>query len=462
VDPLRRTMTADDLRNQVTGPVLLPGDSGYEAEARPYNTACAHRAAAVVGARNTADIEAAVRYSGHHGRAVAVQCTGHGAFAPADDAVLVSTRRMTGLSIDAAARTARIEAGVRWGQVIAEAAKYDLAPLHGSSPSVGAVGFTLGGGLGPLGRRYGFAADRVRRLEIVTGDAVARTADPDRNADLFWAARGGKGNFGIVTAMEVDLFPVRRIYAGCVYFDARYTGTVLHAFRDWVEGLQEDTTASVALVRMPTRDDVHPMLRGRFTVQLRVVHLGDPAAGQALLAPMRSAAPSIRDTVADVPYSSIASVYNDPTEPFPFWEKATLLRELSPAAVESVVDIVGPDADSPFAIVDIRHMGGALSRPPEHANAVAGREGKFSVTLIGSLKAHPHTAMDERSARLLHALSPVAHGTGAGLMNFLGNAHTPDDVARAWPAATYRRLQRVKRAYDPSNTFRVGYPIAPR
>ncbi|WP_218125992.1 FAD-binding oxidoreductase [Sinosporangium album] len=439
--------------------MFLPGGSGYEPEADAYNTACIHRPAVVVGAMNTQDIADAVTYASGRDLAVAVQCTGHGAFVPANDAVLLSTRRMTRMTIDPVARTARIQAGVRWKQVIEAAAPYGLAPLNGSSPSVGAVGFTLGGGLGPLGRRYGFAADNVRTLEMVTADGRVRVVDQDREPDLFWAARGGKGNFGIVSSMQVDLFPVPRIHGGGVYFDGVDAPAVLHAFREWVWTLPEDFAASVALIKLPDLPRVPTPVRGKFVAHLRVVYLGEAAEGDRLLAPMRKAAPVVLDTVRDMPYSEVGSVYNDPPDPFPFWERATLLRALPEEAVESLVSLGGADSGSPFNLIDIRRMGGALGRSPEPANAVGGRDGEFSVTIFGSLLTHRERDMNERVTRLFEALSP--YSTGAGLLNFQGNAHTPDDVARVWPAATYRRLQEIKRAYDPRNVFRGAYPIPP-
>ncbi|HSU11167.1 MAG TPA: FAD-binding oxidoreductase, partial [Pseudonocardia sp.] len=201
----------------VAGPVLVPGDPGFAEEVTGYNLAAVTAPAVVVGATSADDVAEAVRWAVATHRKVAVQATGHGLYADLGDTVLISTRRMDAVHVDPDTRTARVGAGARWRAVIDAAAPHGLAPLNGSSSTVGVVGYTTGGGLGPLSRSFGFAADHVRRLEIVTADGQVREVDPGRNADLFWAVRGGKGNLGIVTEIEFDLMPVARFYGGGIF-----------------------------------------------------------------------------------------------------------------------------------------------------------------------------------------------------------------------------------------------------
>ena len=181
------------------------------AEAAGFNTAVVHRPDLVVAARAVADVAAAVAHARRTGTRVAVQATGHGAARPLEGGVLVSTRAMQEVSVDPVARTARVAAGVRWRAVIDAAAPYGLAPLSGSSSGVGAVGYTLGGGMGHLGRRHGFSADHVRRVELVTADGRIRSVTADSDPELFWAVRGGQARFGIVTELEIDLVPVPEV-----------------------------------------------------------------------------------------------------------------------------------------------------------------------------------------------------------------------------------------------------------
>src|SRR3954468_4290645 len=258
--------TLDVLRRQVAGPVLEPGDAGYEEEGASFNQIVSHRPPIVVGAVCSDDVAATVRFAVQHGLAVAVQSTGHGASFPVEDGVLINTRRMTSVSIDVQRGVARIGAGAKWAAVIEAAAPYGLAPLSGSTSDVGAVGYTLGGGLGPLGRRYGFAADMIRSAEVVTGEGRIRTVTEDDDTGLLWGLAGGKGNLGIVTELEVGLVPVARLYGGALFFPGADARTVLHAWREWVQTVPEEMTSSVALIRLPNNDHVPPPLRGLLSV----------------------------------------------------------------------------------------------------------------------------------------------------------------------------------------------------
>ena len=255
---------AGSLGAVVDGVVRVPGDDGYAEECATYNLSLPRRPAVVIGAASPGDVSSAVQFGAARGLPVGVLATGHATSVPADGAVLVTTRRMNAVSIDPVARTARAEAGVRWQQVIEAAAPHGLAPLNGSSPLVGVVGYTLGGGLSPVGARArGWAADHVRAIEMVTADGEPVRTTPQRDADLFWAVRGGKDNFGIVTAIEFGLFEVERLYGGALYFPGELTADVLAAFQECAPTLPEEMTMSVALMRLPPLDIVPEPLRGR-------------------------------------------------------------------------------------------------------------------------------------------------------------------------------------------------------
>jgi FAD/FMN-containing dehydrogenase len=272
---------------------------------------------------------------------VGVQATGHGPSVPADGAVLVNTRRMPDLEVDPAAATARIGPGVKWKRVIEETGPYGLAPLVGSTSDVGAVGYLTGGGLPVLGRRYGFAADRVRALELVTADGRLRLATANRHPELFWAVRGGKGNFGIVTAVETDLMPVNRLYGGGLFFPGAATREVLSGWLAWTASQPEEMCSSLVLFRFPDMPGVPKPVRRTFMIHVRVAYTGWPANGERLLRPLRALGPII-DTVVDIPYTSIGEIHNDPTEPMPVLDCGTLLRELDDEAVEQLTALTGP------------------------------------------------------------------------------------------------------------------------
>lgn len=448
------------LREQVTGRVLAPGQDGFEEEAAGFNLAVRHRPAVIVAAEGPADVAAAVRLAAAHGLPVAVQATGHGAVQAADGALLISTRAMREVVVDPAARTATIDAGCTWGEVLAAAAPYGLAPLCGSATAVGVVGFTLGGGIGPVARTFGFAADHVRRITVVTGDGVVRVADPGSEPDLFWALRGGKAGFGVVTSITVDLLPLTHLYGGGLFYAAEDAGRVLHAYRTWSATLPEATTTSVALLRLPPLPELPPQLSGRFVVHLRVAHVGEGQEAEALLAPMRAVAEPVLDAVGPLPYTAIDSIHQDPTGPMPVAERGALLRELTGETVDALLAAAGPAAQVPLAVVELRQLGGALAREPKEPNAVGGREAAFSLLAIGApVPELMETAVPAAVRSVVEAVAPWA--TGGALINFQGGALAPEQISRAWPERTLRRLSELRNVYDPANLFRFGH-VVPR
>ncbi|MFF5229709.1 FAD-binding oxidoreductase [Dactylosporangium sp. NPDC000521] len=435
------------------GPVFVPGDEGYAAEVASWNVATHHEPLVVVGATSAQDVAAAVRWAGTNGLPVAVQATGHGAVRPVTGGLLVTTGRMTAVSVDPVTRTARAAAGVRWKQVVEAAAAHGLAPLNGSSTHVGVVGYTLGGGAGPLGRRYGFAADHVRSVEIVTADGALRTVDADHEADLFWAVRGGKGNFGIVTEIEFGLFEVAGFFGGGIYFPGSHAADVLYAYRAWTAGLPEEMSTSVALLRLPPLPQLPEPLRGAYVAHLRVAYLGTPEDGAALLAPMRAAAPAIIDDVSWLPYSAVDAVHQDPVDPVPSRERGVLLNELTAQTVDHVLAVAGPQVDVPLMMVEIRHLGGAFARTPTIPNAVSGRGAQYSLFAIGLGLPELAPVVDEVTARLL-----AVETMPGGLMNFSGHAG-PEALLANWATADRDRLLRIKRSYDPTNVFSSGQAL---
>lgn len=440
----------DRLVGRVKGEVLLPGDPGYDAELAGFNEIARHRPALVVAAVHAEDVVAAVRFARERRLAVGVQATGHGIAAPDEHTVLISTRRMNTVAVDPASRTARAEAGAQWHQVIAAAAPHHLAPLNGSSPLVGVVGYTLGGGLGPLGRQYGYAADHVTRFDIVTADGRHRTVTADADPDLFWAVRGGKGNFGVVTALEFALMPVRRLYGGGLYFPGDSAAALLRTWRDWTRQAPEAMTSSLALLRLPGLPGVPDHPAGRLAVHVRIAFTGPAEEGERLVRPLREAGPVLADTVAEMLYTSVADIHQDPTEPLPYHERNIVLRDLDDAALARLLEVAGPDADCTDPMVEVRQLGGALSRPPAVPNAVGSRDGAFTLSTL-CLPGSPD--------RVLAPLS--GWGTGRRYLNFLAGPDTAGAAADCYDEPTRARLTLLKERYDPENLFRRGHALKP-
>jgi FAD/FMN-containing dehydrogenase len=451
----------DSLRRQVAGPVLVPGDDGYDAEVASFNQIATHRPPVVVGAACADDVAATVRFALRHGLSVSVQSTGHGASFPVEDGILISTRRMDIVSVDVQSGVARIGAGAKWAKVMAATAPYGLAPLLGSTSDVGAVGYTVGGGMGPLGRRYGFAADRVRSLEIVTGDGRLRTVTADDDTGLFWGVRGGKGNLGIVTAMEIDLVLLPRLYGGAMFFAAEDSAKVLHAWRDWVDTVPEEMTSSVALLRLPDIDVVPPPLRGKLTLHVRIAYIGEACNGEKLVAPLRAVATPMIDLVRDMPVTESDSIHMDPTDPQPAWHDGRLLSSFPAEAVDALLATAGPDVDVPLIFAEVRHMGGALGRPAAVPNAVAGRDGAFSLFVLGPAMTGLTPAVEAAGTRVIEALAPWQ--TTGRLYNFLGTTDKGSAaVAAAYRPADAARMQELKDRFDPHGIFRHGHSLQTR
>src|SRR4051794_1515724 len=258
-------VAARRLARLVDGPVHVSGDPGYDAGRRTLDPGFESRPSAVVEARSAADVRAAVVIAREHDLPLAVQATGHGTKVPCDGGVLVRTGAMATVLVDPDRRVAHVGAGTRWADVLAAAAPFGLAPLSGSDPSVGVAGYTLGGGLGWLGRRHGFAADTLRRAEVVTAEGGLVAASAAEHPDLFWALRGGGGGFGVVTAMEVALFPVDRVYAGTVWFPVARAGETLARYRDWIAHAPDALSTAVLLTE----------LDGERALALKVMHAGE-------------------------------------------------------------------------------------------------------------------------------------------------------------------------------------------
>lgn len=446
------------LAAEVEGFVAVPGEPGYEVADQLFNAVTRQRPAVVVGARSVADVQAAVRFAAEWSLPVAVQATGHGVVVPADGAVLISTRELRGVNVDQATRTAWLQAGVRSGELIAAAAEVGLAPVNGASPLVGTVGYTLGGGVGPLGGPYGYAADHVRELEMVLADGSLVTATPEQHPDLFWAARGGKDNFGVVTHLVTDLVPVARLYGGGIYFPGESTAEVLGAYRSWVETVPDELTSSIAMLRFPPIEQIPEPLRGRFVVHLRISYTGSEQEGAELVRPMRAVAPALIDTVREMPYAEVATIHNDPTEPAPAVESSAALRALDPETVEVLLNLAGPAVDVPLVAVELRHLGGALSRPPARPNPIR-RDARFSLFVVSVTFPGTEQAARECQDRLIEALTPWRLGP---YVSFLAsNITEQSDIAAAFAPADHARLRQVKATYDPENRFRINHNIPP-
>ncbi len=441
------------LSGRIAGRVHLPGEDGYTALATPWNLATTATPAAVVEVVSALDVAEAVTFAATVGLPVAVQATGHGIDGPLHDALLIHTGRLAELVVHPQG-WARVGAGVKWAPVLEAAAEHGLAPLCGSAPDVSVVGYTTGGGIGPVARTWGAASDRVRAFDLVTGDGQIRRVTAESEPDLFWGVRGGKGSLGIVTAMEFDLVHQPEVYGGGLYLDGAHAADVLHTWRQWCADLPQEATTSVALLNLPDGvPGVPPPLAGRFSVCVRFVWTGDHARGQEVFAPMRVFAEPIMDMVGPMPFAQIGMVHADPVDPLPAHETNTLLRALPEDMVDALLALAGPGTGSPQLLTEIRQFGGALAREPEVPSALCHRDAAFSLETIGLMFPPVATAVVAHATEVAAAMAPWA--TGGQLPNFSPGAG-PDGFRRCYDEVTYARLAALADRYDPHRVFTVG------
>jgi FAD/FMN-containing dehydrogenase len=434
------------------GTVAVPGDKAYDALVSPWNLAVPVRPAAVLAAFDAQDVVEAVQFAARHGIRVTPQATGHGPMAALTTELLVTTKELDEVVIHPDEGWARAGAGVKWLKVVEAAAPYGLAPLSGSITDVGIVGYTTGGGLGPMARTYGLAIDKVRAIEVVTGDGVLRRATPTEHPELFFALRGGKGMLGIITAIEFDLVYQPRFYGGSLWFDGDDAASVIEQWLHWSEDLPELGTTSIALFQLPEMEGVPPMLAGRLTLSVRFVWTGSAEEGERWFAAMRAAGPVILDDVADKPYTAIDSVHTDPLDPTPAFEAADVLTDFPAEAVDALLALTGPGAASPQILVEVRQLGGAFARPGEHPAAFASRAAAYSLLVVGISEI---PGVEDHAAAVLEAMAPWVGGQR--LPNF---TFTPEEYVDAYDEVTLARLRRAVRTYDPDGVMTIGSVLA--
>ncbi|MEA2493274.1 MAG: hypothetical protein QOJ29_1185 [Thermoleophilaceae bacterium] len=451
--------TVDELRERLDGDYVTPEDTHWDDARVAWNLAVDQRPAAVAIPESVEDIVEVVRYARANGYRVAGQSTGHNAGPLAeglDHTVLVKTHKMRGVKIDPAAGVARVESGALWMDVTYPAGEYGLAPLAGSSPDVGVAGYSLGGGISWLGRKHGLATNSVIAIELVNANGDQIRASSVENPDLFWAMRGCGGSFGIVTAIEMRLYPVRELYAGWLIFPMERAEEVLNAWRDWVDTVPDEVTSVGRLLQIPPLPDVPEPLRGRRLVVVEAAMLMGADDASRLLRPLRKLGPEM-DTFATMPATELQTLHMDPPHPVPGMGDHMLLRDLTPAGIENTVQVAGAGSTSPLLSVEFRHLGGKLGRSEPGNGATGSIDARFAMFAVGM-------TMDPVMTAAVSAYLPVVkealarYDSGREYLNF---AEHRTDVRRLWPMDTYHRLRQVKREHDPLDVFRSNHPVPP-
>lgn len=439
-----------------SGHVYRPDDDGFEAARGAWNRCIQHQPELVVRAGSADDVRNAVAYASAQGLPLAVQSTGHGIPHQLTGGVLLDVSDMTGVSVDPKAQTVTLEAGAQWREVAQATDRHGLAPLSGTAWNVGAVGYTLGGGLSLMLRQYGFNADSILSAEVVTADGQLRQVSPTEHPDLFWALKGGGGNFGVVTSLTIRVYPVSRVYNGMIIYPAERSREVIAAWRDWTCAVPDTVTSAAMLVTVPPMPTVPEMLHGKKIVVIRAtVSDGDASAIEELKSTLGE---PMMDTFGETSYLEAALSGLEPEDPLPAASATALLRDVSEATADRIAALL--ESELPFIMIDIRHLGGAAGREPEQPSPIGNRDAGFMLATHG-IAEDPTIAraIEEESER---AFADCGEDLHPGLLtNFISHNSTLEQVRRIYSPAAFARLQEIKRAYDPQNLFRMNHNIPP-
>ncbi len=444
------------LAGGLRGAVILPGDAGYDDARRVANRVVDRRPAAIVQPVDSAEVARVVRFARQAGYPLAVRSGGHSlaGHGVADGAVVVDLSAMKAITVDPDARVATAQGGVLAGEYVKATFAQGFTTPLGDTGTVGLGGLTLGGGVGWLARKHGLTIDALLAVELVTADGEVIRASADEHPDLFWAVRGGGGNFGIVTRFEYRIHPIGTVFGGALIMPA--TRDVLRSHVPIAASAPESLTTIAMLMAAPPMPFVPAEHHGRLVFLVGLVNDGDPEAGRAAIAPYRDVAAPLGEMVGPMPYPAIYEL-GGPEAPMASVTRSLFLPALDDAAVDTILDFMDRRS-SPMAIVQLRVLGGAMSRVPAAATAFAFRDRQILLTIINPFldpaEAPVHKAWVEA---LFEALRPA----GAGVYSNFLEDEGPARVREAYPGVTYQRLTAVKRRYDPQNVFRNNQNIVP-
>lgn len=449
---------AHALRGLLDGRLHLPGDPGYDAARVPWNFAVDQRPAAVAFPRTAAEVATVVRVAANAGLRVAPQSTGHNAGPLAaqglDDTVIVRTSEMATAIADPSRGIVRVEGGAIWEPAVDAAAAHGKAVLHGSSPDVGIAGYSLGGGIGWYARQHGLASSSITAVEIVIADGTLVRADATTNAELFWAVRGGGGNFGVVTALEFKMFDIETAYAGMMLWSLRDIEPVLRAWAAWAPDAPDEITTSFRAMRLPDMPDLPEFLRGQELVVIDGAVLGSDARGEELIAHLRALKPFM-DTFLRVPAKSLVRLHMDPEGGAPGISSSAMLGSFPDAAVDAFIAEAGPDAQTSLLMAELRQLGGALARPHEGGGVVNKLDAQF-VSFAAGMAMSPEMGAQVHAdaTRFNQAMAPFDNGRQYG--NF---AEGTVDAHSIYADDVWTQLTGIRSAVDPHGVFQANHAL---
>ena len=447
-----------DLRASLRGQLLMPIDPAYDEARKLWNGMIDKRPAAIVRCAGTADVINAVKFARDNDLAVSVRGGGHNVAGKAlrDGALAIDLSPMKGVRVDPKASTARAQGGVTWGEFDSETVAFDRVSTGGTVSNVGIAGLTLGGGIGWLMRKYGLACDNLVSVDIVTADGQFLTASEAENADLFWAVRGGGGNFGVVTSFEYRLHELEPITGGAVLYPFAMTRDVLRFYREFCNSAPDSVTTMAGVMNGPAGSPV----AGEKVAWIGVCHSGPETEGERLLRPIKEFGPPVMDMIGPMPYTTLQTLFDAdyPSGNRNYW-RSNFLTELGDEVIDIIVARSDGLPDTAGSTPFFEHMRGAVGRVGERDTAFANRAAKYNFTVLTVWK---DSGDDDKNIKWTRgfgdAMKPWA--TGAGYVNYMTDDEGAERI-RATYEANYERLVAVKRKYDPTNFFSGNQNIIP-
>ncbi|HEY7453535.1 MAG TPA: FAD-binding oxidoreductase [Thermoleophilaceae bacterium] len=446
-----------ELQSRIHGQVVTEGDEAWDSSRQAFNVLLDQRPAAIVRVANADDVAETIRYAAQRGLRIAPQSTGHNAV-PIDgleDALLVRTDALQEVRIDVGARRARVGSGVRWADVADPASEAGLAPLAGSSRTVGITGYSLGGGLGWLGRKHGLQTNALTAVELVTADGELRRIDHDNETDLFWAVRGGGGNYGVVTALEFELFEAPEVYAGALFFPYERADEVMHTWHELVAGGIPDELTTVARVyNFPPLPFLPDFISGKSFTVVQAAYLGNESDGADLLRPVMELGPDM-NTFGMVEPAALGHLAMDPEDPVPVETSSRIVADATGATIDAFVDAAGPGSGSQLISVELRSLGGALARRSPGAGARATLPGDYIMFSVGAVM---EPGARETILGQTHAVASAMAPWDAGT-RYANFEEKSVDARLFYDEDTFRLLRALRTEWDPSGLFLANHEI---
>jgi FAD/FMN-containing dehydrogenase len=450
--------TTAQLQGLLEGELIRPGEDGYEEHRRVWNGMIDKRPALIARCATVADVVHSVNFAREEGLLLAVRGGGHSfaGFSTCDGGLVLDLSLMNTVEVDPGRRLARAGGGVTWADFDAATHVHGLASTGGLISTTGIAGLTLGGGIGWLQRKCGLACDNLLSAELVTASGEVVRASAGENPELFWALRGGGGNFGVVTTFEFRLHPVSRVLGGLMLFPHERAAEVMRFYREYVHDCPDELTTWLSVITAPAAEFIPADLQGKSSLAVLACHCGSLQDAEPAIQPLRDVGPAV-DLIESMPYPALQSMLDEDLPPgVRCYLKSGYVAELTDTVIDTIVEHTQtmPSASSTF---DCHHMGGAVARVPDDGTAFGDRRSAYCFNVVGVWKDPVDDTVNREWVRAFaSALEPF--GTGGVYVNF---AADPDRVRAAYSDNKYERLRAVKREYDPTNLFQLNQNVVP-